>query len=333
MTSTSAAQASGTAWRIESWDPGYGASTEEQPGQSLIEPVLDVELPPHAWRPVDSGSAAWPGALFVDGVRRIDAMGWGGASESAADGTPSLGLFASYAAGVVRCRPGHAGLIDAQVHRGLFSGAAPVLDVHTSAGRYAGIGVALRGESPPPMQQLGERVQERMRALELEVSQRARTTCADSDVLVVDGPLHNQVRLPRTLGYAKTHATHYLPAELNRLVGRLAAGQRTPVFGLRDRFSWYLKLPGGSGAPWAGVVRVECWADQPAGEPTASSIDTAIELASASQPTLCRYASCEYKDTRAPQNLYPIAGLERELRRRLGDQRLLHRAIRRAARG
>jgi hypothetical protein len=48
---------------------------------------------------------------------------------------------------------------------------------------------------------------------------------------------------------------------------------------------------------------------------------------------LCRYASTEYKDARAPQNLYPIGGLERELRRRLGDQKLLYRAIRRASAG
>lgn len=318
--------AAGMRWRVESWDPGYGASTDEQPGQSRIEPVLDVELPIADWRPVDPGSRAWPSVLFVDGVRRIDAMGWGGSGEDAADGTPSLGLFASYAAGVVRCRPGRAELLDAEVHRGLFSGAARVDDVVTSAGRYAGTRVALRAESAPPVQQLSEKVQDRMRATELDVSQRARAALEDTDLLVVDGPLHNQLRLPRTLGYAKTHATHYLPAELNRLVGTLAPGQRTPVFGLRDRFSWYLKLPGGSGAAWAGVVRVECWADLPVGSP----IDTAIELAATSQPTLCRYASCEYKDARAPQNLYPIAGLEFQLRRRLGDQRLLHRAIRSA---
>ncbi len=35
-------------------------------------------------------------------------------------------------------------------------------------------------------------------------------------------------------------------------------------------------------------------------------------------------------DTRAPQNLYPIAGLERPLRRRVGDVMLLHRGLRRA---
>lgn len=50
-----------------------------------------------------------------------------------------------------------------------------------------------------------------------------------------------------------------------------------------------------------------------------------------SQATLCRYASIEYKDTRASQNLYPIAGLERQLRR-LGDATLLYRGLRRAVR-
>ena len=52
------------------------------------------------------------------------------------------------------------------------------------------------------------------------------------------------------------------------------------------------------------------------------------ELAEISQLCLGRFASTEYKDGRAPQNLYPIAGLERELRRRLGDQQLLYRSLR-----
>lgn len=309
-------------WRLESWDPAYGASTDERPRQSKLEPTLELELAVPAWRPLEPRPAesAWASVLFVDGVRRIDALGWDGAV-SGPDGIPSIGLFASYAAGAVRCRPGHAELLDAEVHRGLFSGAEVLADVVTSAGRYVRESVPLTADSPPA-QQLGEKVQDRMRAVELAVSQRVRAGLDETELLVVDGPLHNRVRLPHTLGYAKTHATYYLPAELNRLVGALTAGQRTPVFGLGDRFSWYLKLPGGSGSPWAGVVRVECWAELPVVE--------AVGLAADSQRTLCRYASCEYKDARAPQNLCPIAGLERELRRRLGDQRLLHRAILRA---
>ncbi|MGZ6885814.1 MAG: hypothetical protein ACXVJA_06350, partial [Acidimicrobiia bacterium] len=44
--------------------------------------------------------------------------------------------------------------------------------------------------------------------------------------------------------------------------------------------------------------------------------------------TLPRYASEPHKDPRAPQNLYPVGGLERDLRHRLGDPDLLYRALR-----
>jgi len=54
-------------------------------------------------------------------------------------------------------------------------------------------------------------------------------------------------------------------------------------------------------------------------------------LAAPSQLCLRRFVSAPYKDSRAPQNLYPIAGLERELRRSLGDPRLLYHALRQAA--
>jgi hypothetical protein len=92
-----------------------------------------------------------------------------------------------------------------------------------------------------------------------------------------------------------------------------------------SRHSWYLRLPGPSGAPWSGVVRCECSPDlAPA---------VAIALADTTAAVLPRFASEPHKDTRAPQNLYPIGGLERELRHRLGDQALLYRALRRAASG
>lgn len=316
--------AHGQRWRVESWDPGYGASTDEQPRQSKLVPVLDLETVPERWRPLGpaSGAPTWSSVAFVDGVRRIDAIGWS-REGSNVDGTPSMGLFASYAAGAVCCRPGHAELLDAEIHRGLFTAATDAGDVETAAGRYTWQRVPLAPAGPPPAQQLSQAVQRGMRAAELSVSQRVRAGLDPGGLLVVDGPLHDQLRMPRTLGYAKTHSTNYLPAELNKVVGSLAAGQRTPVFGLGDRLSWYLKLPGGSGASWAGVVRVECWAETPVGE--------AVDLAAGSQVMLGRFASVEYKDARAPQNLYPIAGLERELRRRLGDQRLLSRAIRSAA--
>ena len=75
--------------------------------------------------------------------------------------------------------------------------------------------------------------------------------------------------------------------------------------------------------PWSGVVRIECSADLPVAE--------VIRLAGLTALLLPPLASAPHKDSRAPQNLVPIGGLERELRHRLGDQQLLYRALRAAA--
>ena len=94
-----------------------------------------------------------------------------------------------------------------------------------------------------------------------------------------------------------------------------------------ERHAWYLRLPSTPdtpGAPWAGVVRCEAATDLSLAQVTA--------LAALSQRVLCRYASVAYKDSRAPQNLVPISGLEDTLRHRLGDARLMYRLLREAAR-
>jgi hypothetical protein len=61
------------------------------------------------------------------------------------------------------------------------------------------------------------------------------------------------------------------------------------------------------------------------------SLDEVRRTADRTAALLPRFASRPHKDPRAPQNLYPIAGLERELRRRLGDAGVLYRALRAAA--
>ena len=71
------------------------------------------------------------------------------------------------------------------------------------------------------------------------------------------------------------------------------------------------------------TVRCECSPDL--------QLEEAKALADLVTATLQRFASEPHKEPRAPQNLYPIAGLERELRRRMGDPQVLYRALRRAA--
>ncbi|GAB3846555.1 hypothetical protein GCM10029963_26500 [Micromonospora andamanensis] len=256
--------------------------------------------------------------LLVDGVRRIDASIW----TAEEDGGSFPGLAASYAAGVVRCDldRGAAQLAGATVERGLFTASPSATDVVAGNVRYPVHRVSGTGE----LAKLPAAVQGPLTALEVQVSAAART---DDDLLVVDGPLRNRRQLPRTLGYIKTQHSQYLDARLTAVVTGLPPGHRSPVFRLGTAWggwSWYLRLPVAAGAPWAGIVRLECSADL--------EIAEAVRLADLSLVTLPRFASSPYKDPRAPQNLVPIAGLERLLRSRLGDARLLHRALTVAAR-
>ena len=367
MTSGAGSGPAGRAMRfsVDGWDPSYGASleVEGQLDESTATVEADVEVPARSWRPVDPAAAGpLPGALlFVDGVRRVEAQVWVDAEPPAAggplpggpaagdaapaDGLPAAGeataaLCASYAAGVVCCCAAGAHLVVAELRRGLFSVAPHAADILTRAGGYKAHHVTVKRTTTPVMTALSQSLQLRLAQVEVEAADAARggdvpsvsapaghRAAGGDDLLIVDGPLRNRQHLPRALGYIKSHHATYLPPELNAIVGRLAPGQRTPVFRMGttwDRHSWYLRLPGPAGAPWAGVVRIECAAALPVAE--------VIWLAGLSQRCLGRFASAPYKDSRAPQNLYPIAGLERELRRRLGDPKLLYRALREAAR-
>ncbi len=315
---------------VDPWDPSYGASVEGELERSTVEVVVDVERPAERWGPVEPDPAlAVPDAvMFVDGVRRTDAQVW----VDEPDGTASPALCASYAAGVVCCcREGGAHLLRPEIRRGLFTTAADGVDVTTSAGGYRCVRVEV-GRGKDPAQALSAAVQKDMGEAELLVAATARGGHATTnDLLVVDGSLRGRQPIPRALGFVKTHSRSFLPAEVGGVVAELRAGQRTPVFRLGGsgtdsmltRYSWYLRLPCGPGAPWAGIARVECSAEVPVAQ--------AVVLADTSQVTLPAFASTEYKDSRAPQNLYPIAGLERALRRRLGEPTLLYRALRRAA--
>jgi hypothetical protein len=327
----------GMRFSVDGWDPGYGTSSdpEEDLGESTARVDVAVELPAARWRPVDPPSGLVPPAalLFVDGVRRVEARVW--IDDETPDGTPALeasaALCASYAAGVVCCCRGRAHLEKAEPRRGLFTVARHAADIATWAGTYQAE-VTKPASGRPLAQTLSQLLQRRLTELEVAVATEARSALAGhgipagDDLLVVDGPLRQREHLPRALGYIKSHRASYLPPEQNAVVGTLAAGQRTPVFLMGtswERHSWYLRLPRAAGPPWAGVVRVECSADL--------AIADVIRLAGLSQTCLARFASTRYKDPRAPQNLYPISGLERELRRRLGDPRLLYRALSRSA--
>jgi hypothetical protein len=155
----------------------------------------------------------------------------------------------------------------------------------------------------------------------------ATAHAASADLVVVDGRLRAPGHPPGTLGYIKAHAARYLDDRQHAVVAALRPGQRTPLFCLQQvrstTLSWYLRLPGGAGHPWAGVVRCEVSNDVPPGPAAAVADLTCLALPP--------YASSRHKDNRAPQNLVPIGALEHRLRHVLGDARLLERHLRKVA--
>jgi hypothetical protein len=323
---------------VETWAPDYGAPVDEAVlGDTAAQVDLAAEVPLADWAPVTPGQGPVGRVLFVDGVQRIDARVW----VTDDDGISHLGVCASWAAGVVCCDE-RAQVVSAEVRRGVLvpgigDDPGPITTVH---GSYRPYPVPEAGDDP-----VGQALGRQRGDLEGRVAARARQApggdqrggagvgegagrgeAPPQELLVVDGPLGGVRHVPGTVGYVKAHHVSYLGPAQQLVVGALRPGQRTPLFtvgGERFRWSWYLRLPGPATHPWWGVVRCEA--------PGEADAEAAATLADRVSATLPRFASQPHNDARAPQNLHPIAGLERELRRRLGDPLVLERALRRAA--
>ncbi len=303
---------------VESWAPDYGTPYEPDAGLADQDKVdEDVEVAGH-WDPIDGVDDGVGRVAFVDGVRRIDAR-----LTIDDPAGPIPGICGSFGVGAVVWDRGTttSEVIRASVHRLAVFGsgrAAPV--------PVAGAQLAYRSESVPDDDPgaLIQRFHGSMRKAEGELSEEL----GRGGVFVVgDGPI-NDLSATEKVGYIKTHRAPYLSAARAPVVGRLRAGQRTPLFligagGAYERYSWYLRLADVAGGhSWTGVVRGEVSAALP--------IDRAASIADRTAALLPAVASEGHIDPRAPQNLVPIAALERELRRRLGDPGIVYRALRAA---
>lgn len=300
---------------VGTWAPEYGSPVAADPvdeSPSEVDPTL--ELAPVDWRPLRPGRVTVPRLRFVDGVRRIDARLW----LSAPDGAVHPGIAASYAAGVVCCDD-EARIESCVVRRVVLTGDAAPPDLQVPAvGTFFGDSCA-----DPSDGGLMKALQDRMGRLEQLTAGEG-----NGDLTVMDGPLRTRAGGSRVVGYVKTHHAAYLDGALAGVVAELSAGERTPLFRISSgggwsTWSWYLRLPADVDHPWEAVARCEAAGNLP--------LEAAVGLADRLSATLPRFASTPYKDPRAPQNLYPIAALERRLRHRLGDAALTVRGLRRAA--
>ncbi len=305
---------------VEAWDPDYGTGGDVDALAASTDVVdAGVEVPLEKWQPIAPSSAPASGVVyFVDGVRRIDARIW-----VSDDGRVLPGSCATVAAGVVSCSGSRAFVSDVEVRRAVFTPPTESAgQIHTDIGDY--VHVTVKSGSPEDLY-LG--IHEQMTDLETETV----PTAGPDDLIIFDGPLRGRA-VQRAVGLIKTQHVQYLDLTEQQVVSNLGTGERSPLFtigaGRFARWSWYLRLPGPRTHAWAGIVRCEMAST---GATDVDDVATAASLADQVSATLPRFASEPHKESRAPQNLYPIKGLEHALRRRLGDQRLAQRALRRAS--
>lgn len=322
---------------VEAWSPEYGAETDlGAPDEASVEDV-DTACEGRPWEPVtpeDCGAMCARPLAFVDGTRRIDARLFLSDNGDA----PIPGVAGSVGVGAAVCDPAPAGrdgrrgspwwrlksarVTDARVSRYIAAGAG------TSASLPAGAGLAYRG-LPVPGRGLEDMVSAIHNAMRNEEAALAQDLAGGDHLVFVDGPLAVMRPGPQAIvGFIKAHHRRYLEPEDEAILGRLGCGQRSPMFcfgRFRARYSWYLRLcdQGSDDHGWHGVVRCEA--------PAAIPFQEVVALADASAAILPAFASLPHWDPRAPQNLVPVAGLERRLRHLLGERDLVYRMIKSAA--
>jgi hypothetical protein len=304
---------------VEGWAPEYGAAVEPDDALAPAEGAVEVDVEGRPWEPIPGRDDGVPVVAFVDGVRRIDARL---VLDDPARG-PIPGICASFGVGSVlwHREERRAEVVDPAVER-----LALLLHGRTAALPHPGHGLAYRAEAVEGDDPAGlvRALHGAMRRAEARLAERlAEAGC----FVVADGPLYEYTPVPK-VGYIKSHRRTYLPDDRAAIVGALGPGERTPLFtvgeGLYRRYSWYLRLarfPGGHS--WTGIARGEAAA--------ALGREQAAALADRTAAVLPLVGSEPHIDPRAPQNLVPVAALERHLRCLLGDAGLVLRALRAAA--
>ncbi len=301
---------------VEEWAASYGSPYLIVPDDEPAAAVLVEDGADFVAHTPDEAAPLTRPLAFIDGVRRGDASLY---QQDEDTGLLARGIAGTHACGAVTIEPGQRpNFAREQVTRLVIWGSGLNGTLPTQPGGWNWQSGCVDSDEPDaPLQEL----QQRMRQAE---GRLAETMCEDGYLTIVDGPL-SYVRsrdLP-VVGYVKTHSRSLLATEHHLRVPELSAGQRTSLFALgADRYSAYLRLApvSASYGPWTGIVRIEI--------PQSSGLDAAVAVADAVAANVPRFAGIAHRDPRAPQNLQPVAALEKHLRHLLGDGGLAKRAVR-----
>ena len=315
--------------RLLPWAPEYGTAMQfdaDAEADAPDGPAVETAVERPDWVAVQPAGEPPRSLQIVDGVRRAEAH----AMDDGPDGEPLVGLFGSFAVGVVRLHhaagAGEAHVPDELIRverRYLQAGGEPVDRAVVSGGR----GFAFRAHREPATGANGLVDALNREMLDEEAKLAEELSRDESTLTLVDGPLRG-LRSPgrRVVGYVKRIMRWYVPAEQQRLIPALPVGWRTPLFRITDlrgveRYSWFMRIAslGSHYHPLGGVMRLET--------PGALAVAEAAALADQTALALPRLASSPARDPRAPQNLTPVGALEEVLTHRLGDRLWVRRLI------
>jgi len=305
--------------RLDPWTPTYESAMQLEEDDNGAPAVVDAFVEMQEWRPVLPEFVDKPKTIaFVDGVQRIEMRTIGDN-----DGRMVYGAFASTAVGATIVREGRCAV----------SAELPMRILALSDGEtHASVSVPC-GEAT--LEFVSRSTHEIGLAAASQVLQSVRKNAeiklgealdeAGHDMVVVDGRLTWQPkRRTMAIGLIKTIHKRYIEGAQAAVVAKLAPKTRTPIFRLGGElpvYSWYLRLAKNRliDHPWACVVRVETL--------ESIGIEAAVRLADLTACHLPGFASQSMHDPRAPQNLYPVGGLEDQLRHSLGDHEWIRRHI------
>lgn len=321
-------------FRIEPWGTDYDSPIDIQ--ESVPDNTVDPNVEGGDWvkRKLTYEPTLPKKIIFIDGRRRLDARFLG------RQGNEVLyGAFATIAVGavVINLTNSTASFWPPIIRRTIALGGnctAPVTNIPCPLGTRAQLtyDLCLTAPDNEPQTPLSL-VQTAM--LEQE-AKFAMQFAGEPEVLIIrDGPLlHQSYKVPEsTLGYVKTMGLAYLPDDYAKLLWQLDIGERTPIFAIGQagnpnrRWSWYLRSGQSNLNPkllgyhdLQGLVRLDLHSEVP--------ITRAIKIAELSSYLIPQYASHPSRDSRAPQNLTPVGGLEKELGRWMGNKAVIERRLR-----
>ncbi|HZP26624.1 MAG TPA: hypothetical protein VFB90_06210 [Dehalococcoidia bacterium] len=304
--------------RIDSWTPEYDSAIQIDEGEESTSPV-DPFVETEDWQPIAPDYLSRPATIvFIDGVQRVETRVIGDE-----DGRMVYGAFTSLAVGAALARlqrPAVACDVPERVLALSDGGSSDPISVPCG---NIDLAFHLQSTALSGLAGVHEAVNNARRMAETRLGERMID--AGNELVIVDGRLNFQpTRDSMAVGFVKTMHKSYLQGSQLALLSQLGVRARTPLFRIeRDRplYSWYLRLSERRPIehPWAGLARIE----------TLDSIGlaAAVRLADLTTVHLPDFASTRERDGRAPQNLFPISGLEEQLRHSLGDHEWIRRHI------